>query len=79
MTRRVIVTKQVRVPAEVVGTWKMEKQEFEANFHQFGASYEEYEAGPANYSIAIIEKDDGQVEEVPASFIKFCDPIGGVK
>jgi hypothetical protein len=43
----------------------------EASFHQFGLDYEEFDGGPGNYSCAIIEWDDGQVETVPASQIRF--------
>lgn len=44
-----------------------------ALFHQFGVSYEEFETGAGNYSTAIIERTDGQVETVEADLIKFID------
>lgn len=43
----------------------------EGVFHQWGVSYEEFDAGPANFSIAIIETPTGEIEEVLPSYIKF--------
>lgn len=40
-------------------------------FHQFGNSYEEFEAGPGNYSTAIVEDESGQVFEVFPSDVEF--------
>lgn len=45
-------------------------------FHGFGMDYEEFESGPAPYSVAIIERDSGLVETVRADLIQFCDPSG---
>ena len=30
-------------------------------FHQWGVNFEEFETGPANYSVAIVELDDGSI------------------
>lgn len=30
-------------------------------FHQWGCTYEEFEAGPGNYSVAIVELPDGTI------------------
>ena len=43
----------------------------QAIFHQFGCDYEEFESGPGNYSTAIVELEDGTVENVPVEMIKF--------
>jgi hypothetical protein len=43
----------------------------EAMFHQFGVGYEEFEAGPGNFTTAVVEWPDGRVESVPVSHIKF--------
>jgi hypothetical protein len=40
-------------------------------FHQFGCSYEEFESGAGNYSTAIIEREDGTVENVVPELIRF--------
>lgn len=45
-----------------------------AMFLQFGSSYEEFENGPANYTTAIIERQDGSVQQVNADMIKFIAP-----
>ena len=42
-----------------------------AIFHGFGVDYEEFETGPGNFSTAIIERDDGSVENVPVELIRF--------
>lgn len=76
MTRRVLVFAHVKVPNPEVSptSYKWEKQQkCEATFHQFGNSYEEFDNGAGNYSTAIVELDDGTIEEVPPSMIKFMD------
>lgn len=45
----------------------------DASFHQWGVSYEEFESGGASFSTAIIERDDGQVENIAAEMIIFLD------
>ncbi len=42
-------------------------------FHEWGVNYEEFESGPGNYSIAIVEYEDGTIESVPVEQIKFID------
>ncbi len=42
-----------------------------ALFHQFGVGYEEFESGPGNYTTAVVEWPDGQVENVTVEHIKF--------
>lgn len=43
----------------------------QATFHQFGVGYEEFESGPGNFSTAIIEWDDGRVDNYPVEMIQF--------
>lgn len=45
-----------------------------AIFHRWGQCYEEFEAGPGNYTTAIIERQDGTVQEVSPSLIRFIEP-----
>lgn len=40
-------------------------------FHQFGVDYEEFETGPGNYSTAIVELENGTVENIPVGLIRF--------
>lgn len=40
-------------------------------FIQYATDHVEYEAGPGNYPVAIIEKDDGTVEAYDLAQIKF--------
>jgi len=54
------------------GVWKMIERG-EAIFHQFGCEYEEFQDGPGNYSVAIVEFADGSVETVMPSCIRFLD------
>jgi hypothetical protein len=44
-----------------------------ATFHQFGAAYEEFEAGPGNYTVAIVELPDGTVENANLHDIRFIE------
>lgn len=57
-----------------VGTIACGKTEVgEAKFHQWGMDYEEFETGPGNFSVAIIEFQDGSVQTVSPELIKFID------
>lgn len=40
-------------------------------FHQWGATYEEFDSGAGNYTVALVELPDGTMEEVTPSNIKF--------
>lgn len=40
-------------------------------FHSWGCSYEEFESGPGNYTMGIVELTDGSVEAVLPQHIKF--------
>lgn len=40
-------------------------------FHGWGVDYEEFETGPGNYSVAIVELFDGTVATYPANRVKF--------
>ena len=42
-------------------------------FHQWGVDYEEFETGPVNYSIAIVEMEDGTVDGIFFDLIQFID------
>jgi len=44
-----------------------------AKFHQFGVNFEDCELGVGNFSTAIIERDDGTIENVAVEMIKFID------
>lgn len=44
-----------------------------AKFHQFGSAYEEFESGPGNYSVAIVEMPDGTVKTLNLPDIRFLD------
>lgn len=42
-------------------------------FHQWGSDFEEFESGPANYTVAIIELDDGSVVTAQPDKVIFLD------
>jgi len=42
------------------GCWSEEYTEF-GMFHQWAASYEEFETGAGNFTVAIIERPDGTI------------------
>lgn len=56
----------------VNGHWVM-NEPIIAKFHQFGSAYEEFESGPGNYSVAIVEMPDGTVQTLALSDIRFLD------
>ena len=63
--RRVMVLKRDKAQAKAI-------DDKEANFHRFCTSYIEFNVGgPAQYPVAIIEHDDGQVEVVNAEYVRF--------
>jgi len=72
--RNVEVTTRVWIqPSEGVrGHWKP-TEPVAAKFHQFGSAYEEFESGPGNYSVAIVEMPDGTVQALALSDIRFLD------
>ena len=45
----------------------------EGLFHQWANAYEEFENGPGNYTVALVEIQDGTIEEVLPSNILFID------
>lgn len=42
-------------------------------FHQWGSGFEEFESGPANYTVAIIELDNGSVVTTSPDKVIFLD------
>ena len=48
----------------------------QGKFHAWGMDYEEFETGPGMFSVAIVEKDNGEVLSVPVELIRFC-VVGG--
>ncbi len=69
--RRVMVFEMKLVEGRHTGYSRVEKGE--ARFHQWGLNYEDSENGPGNYSTAIVEFDDGTVDNVPAELVQFLD------
>ncbi|WP_200877274.1 hypothetical protein [Pseudomonas chlororaphis] len=45
----------------------------EGKFHGWGVGYEEFENGPGNYSVAIVEMADGTVQTLMPWLIRFLD------
>lgn len=44
-------------------------------FHHWGTSYEEFESGPASYTVAIVELQNGKIVEVLPSELQFVDEV----
>lgn len=42
-------------------------------FHQWGQSYEEFESGPVNYTVGIVQTENGTIEEILPINLKFED------
>lgn len=56
--------------------WDAKKKEWyrgEGYFHQWASSYEEFENGPGNYTIAIVEDPQGKVYEIMPHHLQFLD------
>ena len=61
---------------KVEGLNKRNFYEYEDNwkegyFHEWGSDYEEFETGPGNFSVAIVEDEDGNVFTPCASNVVF--------
>lgn len=73
--RRVECSTTQRVSQEtydITGQWYTEVVEI-GLFHGWGVEYEEFDTGPGNYSVAIVELPDGQVKTYPAYRVKFTE------
>ncbi|WP_017346153.1 hypothetical protein [Pantoea sp. A4] len=42
-------------------------------FHQWGIAFEEFETGPGNYTVAIVELPDGTITTHIPDFVRFLD------
>lgn len=47
------------------------KEIFHGVFHQWGCCFEEFETGAGNYSVAIVELEDGTIRECLPTEVKF--------
>jgi hypothetical protein len=45
----------------------------EGKFHGWGVEYEEFENGPGNFSVAIVEMPDGTVQTLMPFLVRFLD------
>ncbi len=45
----------------------------EGVFHGWGVNYHEFESGPGNFTIAIVEMLDGKVKEIEPQDVVFID------
>jgi hypothetical protein len=54
---------------------KWETIEISGVFHQFAPQYDEFESGPGNGTIAIIEDTDGQVWACSIETVKFLESV----
>lgn len=71
--RPVTVFKRVYEPPS---GWKS-VEHFKGKFHQWGLEVWEQDPASVAYSVAIVEKDDGQIETVPPNLVRFDDTEGG--
>jgi len=58
---------------EFVGGKRTLKCVLNGVFHQWGAGYEEFETGPGNFTVAIVEMEDGEIKEFMPTDIKFIE------
>jgi hypothetical protein len=45
----------------------------EGKFHDWGVEFEEFENGPGNYTVAIVEMPDGSIQTLVPWLIRFLD------
>lgn len=48
--------------------------EGEGVFHRWAEGYVEFENGPGNYTYAIVETPNGEIQEVLPTHLKFINP-----
>ncbi len=63
-----------RSPEDKTGTIWRKIEDGEGLFLGLGTGYEEFEAGPGNFTTAIIERPDGTIETPEVSMIQFIEP-----
>ncbi len=55
-------------------TWvKNEKKEVTGRFHRWASDYQEFEDGPGNFTVALVETDDGKIVACAAETVQFLD------
>jgi hypothetical protein len=64
----------IKVQCKEYNREKKEYQFFEGEFLQWGIDYEEFDLGPGCHTVAIVKREDGQVDMVYAAFVKFLNP-----
>ena len=47
------------------------KPNYTGVFGGYGVDYEEFESGPASFTIVIVEKEDGTIDMVHPSMVRF--------
>ena len=62
------------VKIEGTGKWE-DEYNHPGELLTWGTAYEEFESGAGNYTIAIVKKPDGTIEEVLPTHIKFVDEL----
>ena len=59
-------------------TWvKSVKKEVTGRFHKWASDYQEFDSGPGNFTVALIETDDGKIVACAAETVQFLDRDGG--
>jgi hypothetical protein len=70
MRRVNAVYKVYNPPADGIGgCWKA--IECEGDFHGWHSRYEEFENGPGNYTVGLVELDNGSIVEVLPDTVRF--------
>jgi len=64
--------KRVAVPG--TGCFEPEFSNF-GRFHQWASKYDEFESGPGNFTVGIIETQSGEIYEALPTNIKFLDRL----
>lgn len=61
-------------PCEAVYYEGGQRRDVTGRFHGWGSDYEEFcDAGPGNFTVAIVEEDDGRIAVCNANTVRFLD------
>lgn len=53
--------------------YRSKQRAVEGLFHQWASNYEEFENGPGNFTVALIELDNGKIVECLSDTVVFLD------
>ena len=65
--------RKVKIKHKPEGKDRSKNFDMDGMFHKWAADFSEFEAGPGNYTIGLVELSDGRVVKVDPTHIQFVD------